>query len=357
MTKRRLPVPASQAKRHGSNETYFNAAGTMNASSMQDLISTTAALMKDVSEGLVTYQEMASVDSQMTREQYDQHVFAAVNGNDTEAFTNVASVSAQTISTQLDREGLLRQFLQPVETDGRSDPEIPLKLKGVQAVVGTGIAQVQYAEVRDKYFKPPSIEFTAAIEWTRAEARKAGGGWLDRKTTDAFEALMVQEDRLFLRALDETEGLTHSGYSFATLSPQILSVAINDMETAGVPPGSLLIASDLWRAFATEASFQGVFSEVDKLEIFRTGKVASVYGVTIYTEATRRVLAETRVMKPGSFYVMATPEFLGGYFDHGVEQTEKRPGDGNTSSSGIFLTSEMGFVVGNAASVIIGHTR
>lgn len=352
--KRPLPVPASRAIRPGSSEPYFNSAGRMNASNVQDLIATTAHLMNEVAAGLVTYDETAS---DMSREEYDQFVYAAVNGTDAAAFTEVASVSAQTINTQLDREGLLRQFLMPVETDGRTEPEIPLKMKGVVGVVGTGIAQVQYAEVRDKYFKPPALEFTAAIEWKRSEARKAGGGWLDRKTTDAFEALMVKEDRLFMKALDATEGIVHSGYSFATLSPQVLAVAINDMETAGLPRGSLLMSSDLWTPFSTEASFQGVFSEVDKLEIFRTGKVASVYGVTIYTEATRRVLPETRVMRPGSFYVLSTPEFLGGYFDMGVEQNEKRVGDNATTSQGIFLVSEMGFIVGNAAAVIKGQAR
>jgi hypothetical protein len=82
-----------------------------------------------------------------------------------------------------------------------------------------------------------------------------------------------------------------------------------------------------------------------------------VYGVPVFSEFSRRVLPELRVVEPGSFYLFAQPEYFGGYVDLGMDQAEKRVGDNQTSSRGVFLSEEIAIGIGNPAGVIHGIRR
>jgi hypothetical protein len=353
----RRALPVSQAHIPGSKTPFFNGNGNINAASRKDWQTVVAHLADGIRSGNLTYDEAdeAPALTEAGRTEIIQAALRDVQGGP--AYTAFAASVREAISTQLEREGLMRQFLMPVSADGQIDPEIPIKRRGITAVVASGIAQVQYQQVRDDVIKPPSFEITTSVEWTRKDERRANGQWADRKTNEALEAVMVAEDRTFFKLVNVCDGLVHNTILYANLSPLILNLAINNMVNSGVPAGGLLLAADLWVDFANEASFQGVFSEVDKLEVFRTGRLGTVYGVPVFSEFSRRVLPELRVVEPGSFYLFAQPEYFGGYVDLGMDQAEKRVGDNQTSSRGVFLSEEIAIGIGNPAGVIHGIRR
>ena len=316
----RRPIDSRDYKKPGSNERIFGRNNELNASTGRDAIVQLKALFDGVDAGHTSLADdiednvmTASESHQILRDEFEK---ADVNSP---SWKKMGTMLAADVYQTSVRQGFFRNFLDRVEVADGAKPEFTIVENHMVALVATTPTQVQPQVISDDAtFNPPEFEIVAHVKVFEKDMRASSVDLLDRRYNESLEAVMVTEDRAFLKMADEIAGSELPLLRFGnSLTPANITYMRQMMETSGITPANVLMSSTYMSDFITNTDFQSVYDDFTKREILQTGRIFSgLYGLNWWTDANRR-RPNLKVLKPGDFYMFAEPSQLGAYSDRG----------------------------------------
>lgn len=353
---KKTPALASTLKaRKGSNESFFNQKGEMNASSKSDAIQQIAHLMTEIAAngGVVTEEQASTRESQLkTHREMVQAAF-----DDPQELAALGDTLGETIRLVTNREGFARRFLSYQEVVDGAIPQWRVNMKSVTANLAVGPVQTNTQFVRDNIIYPDEFYITARPYIEQKDLVRTNADILEEKYVDALEATMVQEDRTWKRMADELVGLDNPHLNIAgKLTPAAFATLVQMVNAWGVTSRYALLASNLWTDIAADESWATIIDPVSQQELLLTGKLGMVHGVEIVSDYFRH--PQHKVLEGGEIYVIGDPTMHGGISDRGgVESqpiditTEKVPG------RGWVMTELVSMVIANSRSIARGRRQ
>lgn len=320
----REPQVVTDFRLNNRSERAVGANGELNASTNKDLLQNSLALMAAASSGQV----MTESDATQREKQRAENIqLMAAAMTDPEVHRILGERMAENIYVTANRKGYLRTFLPKITLKQGELPRFPVRQKNVQAVMVTGPTKVQTQIALDRYVMPPELEIATRLIVPQRELNQGLGDTLEEKYTEGLEAVMVTEDRMLYNAMNAVIGIDNDRQIFSgTINPQSLMSVRQQVERWGLKSTSCLMANDLFQDIVGDSNFVQALELIAKHELIMTGRIATLYGLTLISEAYRH--PEHKVLSEGEFYVLADPSQLGGYADrNGVNS---QPIDGTT---------------------------
>lgn len=348
--KSKTAVLATEYKFPGSNEIAVASNGELNASSKRDLLQNQLKLLQATANGEVTTAgrlENARKSRQLVEAMFNSDV----------AHKELGEVMANSLYQAANRRGFARKFLGRQDLVNGQWPAVKMRNKDTTVVYSTSPTKVETQVVRDRLFTPPEIILQARPFVEQREINTSTGDVLEEKYTEAMEAIMVGEDRLWYMAANNTVGLENDLTIISgTLTPLMLMEVRQNVAGWNLPVPSLLMASDLYVDIVGDATFIQAIEPVARHELIMTGELAVLYGMAITSDAYRH--PEHRVLSKGEFFAVSDPTTHGTYTDRGgidteplTAATEKVPG------RGWLMYESWSSVIANARSVAKGIRR
>lgn len=303
-----MTTPASEFKFEGSNERAIGANGEINADSKRDLLQKQMALMiAHANSVFVTDKTAAGLEAA------NALVEAALT--DVEAHKLIGEQFSDEVYMYTNRNGFARRALSRIELRQGMLAWVPMKRKGATIVYATSPTSHGTVVATDLRIGPPEFNVTARPAFRRPDA--VGGGGMN--AAEAFimgiEAVMVAEDRLWLRLVREAAKLAgntqaikyadFSGRSFVDIERPLTQ---NRLMTSIV-----YMAGDVWNSAISKESIYNLIDPVSNVDLLLTGTVGSIFGKHIVTDAHRR--PEHKVFSAGDFFTVAEPLSHGSYSD------------------------------------------
>lgn len=351
----RSGMHVTEAKRPGSNEFLVGAGGNLNAGSKQELMQTIASLTSMLSNGEISPRrsEVSASESKDRREALVQ----AYHDRSGRSWAELGAAIGGEVSESADREGFMRRFLLRTELSQGEIARIRVKHKNVTAIVAASASQTFPTFIREKHILPPEFYIEANIRVEAREVAQGSADVLEEKFFEAQEAIMVQEDRVYKRMLDDTVGVGVNAPQVLSggLTPVTLQAMREQVTRWGIPAQNLLIASDVWNDIVASTAFGNWFDPVSQYEIIMTGYLGNLLGMGVISDAYRE--PKLKVLNAGEVYITSSPELHGTFTDRGpVEAHETGPasGTGNTPSRGWYMFEMMSMTLHNARAVCKG---
>ncbi len=347
----KTPVLATEFKPRGSSELLVASNGEINASNKKDLLQRGLQLAMATARGDVETSSMRNERANKHR----QLVEAMFNSPD--VHKELGEVMAQNLYATSNRRGFARKFLARQELTQGETPRVKLRNKDTTVVYSTSPTRVETQVVRDKLFTPPEIDLEARPYIEQREINTSAGDVLEEKYTEALEAIMVGEDRLWYMQANETVGILNDlTIVSGTLTPLTLAEVRNQVTRWNLPASNVLMASDLYADIIGDSSFIQAIEPVSRHELIMTGELATLYGMSITTDGYRH--QEHRVLSAGEFFVISDPVTHGVYTDRGGIDTEVlTPATEKIPGRGWYMHESYSSVIANARSVAKGIRR
>lgn len=343
-------VAAVDYKAPGSGEYLVGRNGEVNASSKKDLLSQQLKLVQASARGDVFLNE-ASERAQ--RSQRNRQLVQAMFNSEA-VHKELGEVMAADLYQAQNRRGFSRKFLARQDLVNGQFPTVKLRRKDVIATYATSATKTETQVIRDKLFQPPEIIIDARPFVDQRELNTSPSDVLDEKYSEALEAIMVGEDRLWRSAADSTVGLDNDLTVISgTLTPLTLMQVHTNVARWSLPVPQLLIAADLYNDIVGDSSFIQAIEPVARHELIMTGELAVLYGMTITSDAYRH--PEHRVINQGEFYAVSDPVTHGQYTDRGGIETEVISGaTEKIAGRGWWMYESFSLVIANSRSIAKG---
>lgn len=351
--KSRTPVLATDFRAAPGGELLVGKNGEVNASSKKDLLRQQLALLQATSNGeIATMDTMQRLQRQSRNKQLVEAMF-----NSKDAHKELGELMAQNLYQTANRRGFARKFLARQDLVQGSIPMVKLRKKDVTVVYATSPTKTETAIVRDKVFTPPEFIIEARPFVEQREINTSPGDVLEEKYTEAMEAIMVGEDRLWYAQANETVGMDNDlSVISGTLTPLTLMEVRTQVARWNLPVPNLLMAADLYNDIVGDASFIQAIEPVSRHELIMTGELAVLYGMAITSDAYRH--PEHRVLSQGEFFAVSDPTTHGQYTDRGGIDTEVLTGaTEKMAGRGWWMYESYSNVIANARSVAKGIRR
>lgn len=346
-----VPTAATEFRLPGQNQRLVGANGEINASSKKDLLSNSMGLMNAVSAGaVVTDGQMNQMESREVNRQLVQAAF-----DDARSHRVLGERIADNIYMTANRKGYLRRFLNKIDLKQGDIPRFPVRKKNVQAMLVSGPTRVEAQITTDNWLTPPELQIVGRVFIPQNEINQSNSDVLDEKFIEGQEAVMVTEDRLWLNAARATIGVENDlSVISGTLSPLSLMNVRQNVVQWGLKAVYCLMASDLFVDIVGDATFIQAIEPVARHELVMTGELATLYGLSLISEAYRH--PEHKTLDQGEFAVISDPAFHGAYSDRGG--VDSQPIDGTTErviGRGWLFSESIALAVANARSVAFGQ--
>lgn len=345
--KSKIAELATEYKFPGSTELAVGSNGELNASSKKDLLLQQRKMLEAAANGSIE-----TPDQRKKRTEVAAQMLEAIANSD-QAHKELGEYMGDTLYQAADRSGFARNILMRGEITGPF-PVVTMLKQDTSIVFATSPSKVESQITRDSIFTPPEFILQARPYIEQRYLNYTNGQILEAKWNEAQQALMVGEDRLWYNMANETVGLANdltviSGtLSIATLMEVRQSVAAWDL-----PVETLVMANDLYVDICSGDDFIQALQPISNYELIMTGKLATLYGMSIISDAFRH--PEHRVLSKGEFFCVSSPQTHGQYTDRGsieseilTAATEKVPG------RGWLLYENFSAVIANARSVSKG---
>lgn len=335
--------------RKGSSTKMFNQHGEVNASSKKDLVEAIANLV-DIAQTRNIMTEETAATKEKSRQANRAMLTAAMNSRE-----ELAALG-ETIATNLiqtgNRMGFARNLLTYQELGQGEIAQFRMTVKNVMASLAVGPVKTETQLVRDRVLFPQEFYITARPYIEQRDLASTTVDLLEQKYDEGMENIIVVEDRTWKQAVDNLAGVSNPNYTIAgAFTPQILSRMVTDLSNWNLSARTTIMSTNLLSDLMSDPSWQGVLDPVSQQELLLTGRLGTIYGTSIVTDAFRP--EAQRVLNNGELYVVSDPDQHGGYTDRGgVESTpidvttEKVPG------AGWVLTESFSLVVANARSFV-----
>lgn len=349
------PEQSAQVARRDGGQPFFNAAGQLNASNNADAMQALGVLAAMVQSGQLTMQGAEDIQSQREESaRKSEIVTAAFHGNDDAWYHIGANIGAR-VTEAADREGFMRNLLVNGEVQQSNFVRVRVVLKNVTALIASGPSLIYPAFVRDNYIYPPEWYIQASVFIEEREVQQGSAEVLDDAYNKALEQVMVEEDRTWKRMADATVGLENTQVALSGgLTPSTLASMRSDVTRWNIAPVTILMASNLWTdIIGNAAAFANLFDPVTQFEIIQTGRLGTLLGLDIRTDAYRH--PQLQVLSAGEFYIIGPPEMHGTYTDRGpVVADELTTAIQRTPGRGWIMHELMSMVLHNPRSLVKG---
>lgn len=348
----RTPTVASEYRFQGSNERAIGAGGEINASSKKELLSKQMKFLEASSNGtLITDAQGYKVEAQAKT---NRELLKAAQ-NDREVHRVLGERMAESLYITANRQGFMRKYLTKIAVDQGTVPRFPLRTKNVTAVWSTSPTRIETQITRDKWYTPPELSIVTRPFVTQNELNQSAGDVLQEKYVEATEAVMVAEDRLWYNQVNALVGIDNNlSIISGQLTPYTLMQVVTNVTRWGLKAPHILIASDLYQDIIGNSEFYSAIDPVARHELLLTGELATMYGMTITSDAYRH--PEHKVVNQGEFYVISEALNHGAYSDRGGINSapidivnEKIPG------KGWVIHEEIAISIANSRSVAKGQ--
>jgi hypothetical protein len=175
--------------------------------------------------------------------------------------------------------------------------------------------------VRSKYVYPPEFYIRGSISIDRIELSQGTPDLMEEKFFELQEQIMLEEDKILPKLMVASAATNNDLlYISGSLTPTGLGALKKSVERWQLPVKTLLMASDLMTDLTTSSTaFGGLFDPVTQLEVVMSGRIGTILGMEIITDAYRA--PELKVLNEGELFVTSTPEYFATYTDRGPLET------------------------------------
>lgn len=333
-------------------ERLSNDEGEINAGSKKELMEKVSAMIDAYKGGEID----RTADTEITAEEVSMQRAAELVEAYNDPSGKKMKVMGDTIVEELvevgRREGFTRSLFGVQNVPQGQDGKVRIRYKQAVAIVATSATAVTPVRFRERYVRPPVYYLNADLLIEDMEVRLSPVGILEEMFEDGLEATMVKEDRLTKMFLDALNGILNTPVAISgQLTPEIWSTLREAIEAFGNPASTALMAYDYWKDIAGGSVFSGYFDPVTKYQLVLEGRLGSLMGVSIITDAFRE--PKLQVLNPGELYIVAPPQNLGVITQH-QEMTPYQVDRRNMGEpvQGWFIEQIQGQVAPNPRAVI-----
>ncbi len=324
------PVVATDYRFTPGGELAVGRNGELNASSKQDLLLQQKKFLEASASGLI-----ATAEEIRAKEESNKQLIASVFA-DKGYHKLVGERLTDALYITQNRQGFARKFLAKTNPAQGSIVRFKMYKKDTVAVVSTAPGRVDTQVVKDNFYTPSEMVLVARPYITQNDLNQSPGDPLGEKYTEATEAFMVTEDRLWKRQADAAAG-TQDGNPLLVVSGQLTPYSVASLRVNvtqwGLKAPHFLIAADLYEDIIGNTEFHSALSPIARHELLLTGELATMWGMTVTSDAYRH--EQHRVLNAGEMYVVSDAINHGAYADRdslqsapiGIE-TEGIPGRG-----------------------------
>lgn len=348
---KRIPLPEFRRDAALRGERVVAGNGEFNASSKRDLIDQILTLAAAAEQGKVVSSQRATAAETLTRQ---AELASAYDDKSTAAWAELGAAMAGEVSEMADREGFMRQMLYKFPTSQGNIIRFRVRRKQVIAIVATSPTHMRPRWLREKYLMPREFEIKSNTRIENMEMITGPGDLLEEKFFEIQEAFMVEEDRIFRRALEATVGVQNDlQYLAGGLTPSTLAVMQNQITRWGLPAQTVLMANDVMTDIIGSSQFASWFDPVSQAEIVMTGNIGQLMNMKIMTDFYREPIL--KVMDAGDIYIMSSPDMTGTFTDRGpVTSVEVNSYPDGVNARGWFFTEVLSLTLHNARAVVKG---
>jgi hypothetical protein len=299
----------------------FNNQNELNAANSQDALKMIASLLTQMSSGaVVTEADVETADElAATAQDRREMLTAAYKDDDNTAWREIGATIAGKLTEHADREGFMRNLLMRGEVAQGSRPRFEVRVKDARAIKAVGPTQTSLSIVRDKYIETDEFQIKATPYVYTNDLNQGSGDLLDNAYLDALEQIFKTEDETFYtmaRAASGSAAANSTIYMSGAFSNLYLGDLVGALQAWGVTASTLLMATDILNDITVQGQFpDNFFDPVTKLEIIQTGRIGSIFGLGLITDAYRH--PKMRVLSKGDVFALGAPDQLGGYTDRG----------------------------------------
>lgn len=327
--------------------------GEFNASSKKDLADAFMQLSSMISSGQVENNSQRKVrtaeEARMSR-QVCAAAYADKRGGSWDA---LGAQMGKGLSITAQRDGFMRRLLiqEPISTG--EEVRIRVKQMSVLGVTAGDVGSVRPQFIKERYVRPPEFYVATNIVIEQKDIVQGQGDILEDKFFEGEEAIMIQEDITFKNMADALVGTYNPQMVFSGgLTPNYLGAMHAAIDSWGLSPSTLLMASDGMQDLRG-TNYSTWFDPVSQYEIVMTGKIGSLLGTSIITDAFRE--PRQKVLSQGDIYLLAPPENLGAFTDRGeVESTATDGALLGRPTRGWYLRELISMTVLNGRGVVKG---
>ena len=335
----------------GNGSRFIGGNGEINAGSRKDLAMQIASLIQTAGT-----QELVTESEALRRQEKAalmQNLLTA-SFSDSTVHRELGEIMADDLYIAQDRDGFARRFLVKQSLTQGQIPRVKMRGKNVQAVICSAPVKVATQITNDLQFFAPEFEIIARPFVTKREIDQSITDVVDEKYVEGQEALMVTEDRTWKAAADQTINIDNPLSIIAgTLTSRAVMAVRQNVANFNLTPRFMLLATDLWTDIATDSSWYNVIDPVSQHELLLTGKLGTVYGMDLISDAFRH--PAHKVLNQGEFYIVSDPLNHGAMSDRGgVDSEPTTISVEGTPGRGWVLTETISMVIANTRSVSVG---
>ena len=350
--KRGVDFQPGFSKLPGQSGQFTDASGTINASSMQDLL---GQIGKAMDAQKITQMSASAAETRAQMAADRRSVIMEANSDTTgQQWQMLGEALATEIYETTNREGFARRIMQYKEIGQGEVNQVTIKEKQVVGFIATSASQVMATEIRQRHVIPPDFHANGFVLIDTRELATATSDILEEKYEEGLEAIMVQEDRLWRTMALQASTVRNTKQYFSTFSPAVFARMIDQVAQWGIPVTSCLFSSSLWQDIISNTDFAGVFDPVTKWELLQEGLLGQMYGVSIMTDNFRQ--PSLKVLNTGEIFIVGAPVHHGVLTQRGslVAEPINKFADGE-AKKGWFMDELISMIVGNALSVCSGQ--
>lgn len=304
------PVVATDYRFTTGGELAVGRNGELNASSKKDLMHQQQKFLAASARG-----ELDTAENIAAKAEAGKQLAAAIMV-DAATHRLVGERITDALFLAQNRQGFARKFLAKSNPATGSLVRFKLYRKDTAVVYSTAPTVVETQIAKDEYFNPPEGVLIARPYIHQVDLNQSPGDPLQEKYVEATEAIMVGEDRWWKMLADATVGM-QDGNPLTTVTGMITPYTLGRLQSNvsqwGLKTPHLLIASDIYADIIGNSDFHAALSPIAKHELLLTGELATMYGMTVTSDAFRH--EQHRVLNAGELYVIADSVNHGAYAD------------------------------------------
>jgi len=298
-----------------TDERLAGANGEINAGSKQELIEKVNALITAHMNGEIVHGGEDGMSKHEAEVMHSAELVEAYNDPSGKKMKVLGDTIVEELVEVGKREGFTRQIfgVQPVPQG--QDGKVRIRYKQSVAIIATSATTVTSVRFRERYVRPPVYYLNANLLIEDMEVRLSPVGIMEEMFEDGLESTMVTEDRLTVTFLQALNGILNTPVAITgALTPDIWSTLREAIEAFGNPASTAVMAYDYWKDIAGGTAFSQYFDPVSKYQLVLEGRLGSLMGVNIITDAFRE--PKLQVLNPGDLYIVAPPANLGVITQH-----------------------------------------
>lgn len=343
-------APADQELRGLSGGRMFDGQGEINAWDKRDAAMNIRHFASKAAAGEL---KRESLNAFVPKNERHQTLVAAYHDQSGQKWAALGAGIAQLVQERQQREGLVRKLLNQNPLNIGEEPKIQMPKKVAEAVVATSEASVEFQVVRTNKLYPTELSLVSNLRVSNLELQQASGDLLEELYNQAYESILVKEDRLWKMAADKLAdtGVNPTVLLGTNLTPALLSQIKRQLTGWGLPVGAMLMANDFWDDMLGNPGFYDLYDPVTRYNLIQDGTIGTIFGMPIITDAFRD--PNYRILQNGEMYITASADFSGGFTDRGgVEATPVDGAQTGSDSKGWFLRESFSLGLVNPKAIV-----